>query len=189
MQKGRGVDSSAEPDPHGDIRKQMFSDGLSQVTIERGFRFRQIPILVLRVWHLPELFLARVAVLPFQEKTRRQFLNALNEGEGAGHVIESEVMVEGAEIEMARNFGVDENRFYFRTEIEVVADATDIQRFDADAVADENQPALFFVPECSSKHATQTGETLRIPFEESLQNNFGVTLRAEGMTETLQFPA
>src|SRR5579863_2425714 len=65
----------------------------------------------------------------------------------------------------------------------------DVERFDAEAIARENQAARGFGPQSDREHAAQAGEALRIPFEKSMENGFGVRVRLETMAERFQFGA
>ena len=50
----------------------------------------------------------------------------------------------------------------------------DVERFDAEAIAGEDQAARRFGPESDGEHAAQPGEALRIPFKKGVEYGFGV---------------
>ena len=62
-----------------------------------------------------------------------------------------------------------------------------VERLDSESVPRENKTPLRFLPKRHGKHTPQLGETLRIPFSERLQDNFGITMARETMAQGLEF--
>src|SRR6476661_6348853 len=69
----------------------------------------------------------------------------------------------------------------------MVSTAPDVERLDADAIPGENEPPLRLGPEPNCEHPTKPRKYFYVPFEESLQDNLGVTPRSEPSSQSFQF--
>src|SRR6202044_936088 len=65
----------------------------------------------------------------------------------------------------------------------------DVKRLNADAVACQNQTLLGVSPNGGSEHASQSLETIGIPFEKCLKNGFSVTVALKAAAERFEFAA
>ena len=65
----------------------------------------------------------------------------------------------------------------------------DVERLDSEAIAGKYQAARRFSPERDGEHAAQAGEALRVPFEEGVEDGFGVAVDMKSVAERFQFGA
>ncbi len=84
---------------------------------------------------------------------------------------------------------MNQDGLQFRAEVQVVAAARDVQRFDPHAIASQHQAAVGLTPQRHREHPAQPRETLRVPLQERIQNRFGVAAGAEAISALFQFPA
>lgn len=84
---------------------------------------------------------------------------------------------------------MNEDRLQFRAEENVGTVMRDVQRFDTQPVAAENQAAPRFRPHGKSKHAAQPGKAFQVPFEERMQDNLRVAAGLETVSAIFQFLA
>jgi hypothetical protein len=57
----------------------------------------------------------------------------------------------------------------------------DVERFDADSIASENQAASVLIPERESEHSAQAGEGSCVPLQKGAKDNFRIAAREEAM--------
>ena len=120
---------------------------------------------------------------------RRKLLHALDQSERTRNVVESEIILERGEVDVPRNFGVDKERFEFGSEVKFAARPASVKGLDADTVAHKHEPALILDPKGSGKHSAQTAETTGVPLEKGAEEDFGVAVRDEAVTNRFEFAA
>ena len=84
---------------------------------------------------------------------------------------------------------MDQDGLQLGAEKYVVATMRDVERLDAHAIARQHQPSSGVGPERHRKHAAQSVEAPRVPFQKRAQDGLGVAMRVEPMSQVLQLGA
>src|SRR5712671_3070904 len=111
----------------------------------------------------------------------RQLLYTFDKGVRTGNVVERKIVMQAGEIESAWNLVVAEQRLQLRAKVDVGAAAMHVERLDPQAISRQYQPPAGFRPKSKRKHASQTREALNVPFEKSLEYDFGVAAGQEAV--------
>src|SRR5580700_8478876 len=81
------------------------------------------------------------------------------------------------------------DRFQLGTEEKIAIPLGNVERLDSHAVARQNQCARGLGPDRQRKHSAQARKTIRVPFDEGVECDFGVTIRAELVAALFQLGA
>src|ERR1700730_11301815 len=133
----------------------------------------------------PENFLSHLPGTPFEPAPWRQFVNPLHKCVFARDVIHGEEQIQTLDADAPVDLWVDENSLQFGSKIDVRAATADVERFDSESVARQDQAVFQFRPKRNRKHSAQARERIGVPFKESMENNFGIGARKETVPQTL----
>src|SRR6266851_10122798 len=190
VMKDRGrIHTAAQPNSQGHVGEQVIANGLAQEIVELFLRAFQGLLLLGLEAQAPIRFDLEVSVLPFQQVSRREFLDAAHQRVRAGNIVQREVILQAGEIQLARKFRMSENGFQFRAEIQLSATQVKIQRLDSETIARENQSPGILRPNRERKNAAKAREAILVPAQKSAQNYFGVAVGFEFFAARFQFRA
>src|ERR1035441_7122692 len=79
-----------------------------------------------------------------------------------------------------------EDGLQLRPKKHVLAAMRDVERLDAHTIARQHQPPGRICPKRHGKHATQSAETLRVPFEEGAKDRLRIAVRVKSMAQLVQ---
>jgi hypothetical protein len=69
---------------------------------------------------------------------------------------------------------VHQQHLQFRPKIELALAGKKVKGLNPHSIASENQTSFWFSPDSYRKHAAELRETICIPFQKCMQENFGV---------------
>src|SRR5262249_15992864 len=105
---------------------------------------------------------------------RWKLLNAFNQRVRSRNVVQTEETIQAIQIDLPFDRGMRKDRFDLRRKIDVVALAVEVERFDPETVACQDQPAIALGPNRECEHAAATGQTIYVPFAKRLQDDFRI---------------
>src|ERR1700740_342982 len=82
-----------------------------------------------------------------------------------------------------------QDRFQLGTKEKIPIASGNVERLDSHAVARQSERPRGLGPDRQRKHSTQSRKTVRVPFDERVECDFSVTIRAELVAALFQFGA
>jgi hypothetical protein len=114
--------------------------------------------------------------------SRRQLADAAEDGPVGRRVQVGEVVVERSRIELPADLRIGEQALRFRPEVQPARCLAVVQRFDAGAVAGEQQGARPPIPDGDCEHPAKPLEDLFTPLLVTVHDRLGVARRGEPVT-------
>jgi hypothetical protein len=87
------------------------------------------------------------------------------------------------------DLGMNQDALQFRREEEVSAPLSDVERFDTEAVAGQNQALPGIGPDGNREHPSKFLETTGAPLQKCLKHRLRVAVRLKAMTARFEFSA
>ncbi len=129
------------------------------------------------------------AVAPLQPVSGHELFDSVHQRPGRRNIVQRQVAIQAGKAQAAIDLRMDEDGLQLRPEKYFLAAMRDVERLDAHAIARQHQPASGVCPERHRKHAAQSAETLRVPFEKRAQDRLGIAVRVKSMAQLLQLGA
>jgi len=187
VEDGGGIEPTRGPDAEGDIGDELFGDAREEEGVELGLGVVERDGVVGLEFEIPIGLLCEAALAPVEEAAGAELSDAGDEGMGLGDVVEREVVGKGFGVEVAEDGGVVEEDLEFGAEDELLLVLVVVKRFDADAVADEEEFLEAEVPDGEGEHAAEFFEAGGAPLAVGLEDDFGVAVGAEAVAEGGEF--
>lgn len=121
---------------------------------------------------------------------RRQFFHACQDGARRRHYgMEVQVMVEGDGVQRLGDIATLQQGWQRRGETQALAGARQVQWFDAETVAGDEQALRVTFPDGEGEHAVELGQQGFAPGVITLEQYLGVTAGEEAVAQRFQFAA
>src|SRR4029077_12371173 len=104
-----------------------------------------------------------------------------------GHVLKRQKVIQPLVVQKDLNGGMLENRFDLRTKNQPAARSRVIQRFNAETVTRQQEPALARIPNGKTKHPAQELDTLLTEILIQMDDHFRIACRPKSMSPAFQF--
>ena len=127
-----------------------------------------------------------VAVFEDEQVPGQQLVDAAEQRLRAGDVARAEHLGQHRLVGLRLDQAAGEDRLDLRSEEQRVAGARPVERLDAEAIADQQQPALRRVPDREREHAAEAVHAVVAPLLVGVDDGFGVGLRAVAVAVRLE---
>src|SRR5439155_22529077 len=128
-------------------------------------------------------------VLEDEAMTGEELVDAAEHRVAAGRVARAEDFGQHVVVRLRRDEIAGEDRLDLRAEEQRVAHARPVERLDAEAIADEEQPPLRRVPDREREHAAEAMDALLAPFLVGMDDRLGVAPGAVDVTARFEIGA
>ena len=115
-----------------------------------------------------------------------EFLDAFYKRQGARHVVEREEIAQRPFAQESRKVIVRKYALQLRTEEDVALANGEIQGFNAETIAHQDQAPGLFMPDGRREHTTKTRERFYVPLNERPKSNFGIAPGMETMPQLFE---
>src|ERR1019366_4140620 len=186
VQDRRRVQPPGCPNPQRYVRNQMLPHRIPQQPVQFVLRRpqRDPPLRSLR--DLPPCFAVNPPLPPFQQVPRRYLPDPTDQRLRPRHVVQRQVRIQRVQIQLPSYLRMLQDGLQFRSEVEFIAVATEVQRLDPHPVAHQHQPLIRLRPQRHREHTAHPRKTRRVPLQVRPQHRLRIAVRAETVTQTLQ---
>src|SRR5207302_157760 len=175
-------DPAARPKSDRNVRNQVLADRIPEQGIQLFLRvFDTAPPNL--SWRPPIRMESYFSVDPFKQVSRRKLLNPFDHGVRSRNVVQPQKTIQTIDIDLAVDCRIFKYGFDFGSKKNVASREIEVERLDSHAVSRKDETFLGPGPNRQSKHPSQPGKALGIPFTKCLQDDFGITCRNEPVAD------
>ena len=180
------VDAAGEERAERHVGHHLAHDRLLQALAQRFDRVAIAPRSERHRRGVPIALHLHASVAPGQIAGRRQLPHVLQDGPGCDDVFVGEELVERLGIELARDFGPDEQRLHFRRQPQALGSLAPVERLLAGAVAGRHERPGAPVPQRKREHPAKARKQVHAPLLVAVDQDLDVRARSELVAERLE---